>query len=79
MSLSRKHSFSTLYVLRIVVVCLVLAALTIGYAWSDRNHSKANIIISGLVALTFLFATAQAGDILLLNGKKVPDNSRWRR
>jgi hypothetical protein len=52
-------------------VCLVLATITIGYAWRDRTHSKADTIISGLVALTFLFATAQAGDILLLNGKKV--------
>lgn len=68
MSSSRKHSFSTIYVLSIIVL---LAALTIGYAWSDRNHSKANTIISGLVALTFLFATAQQGDFLLLNGEKV--------
>lgn len=71
MSLRRKLSFSTIYVLSIIVVCLLLAALTIAYAWNEPTHSRANTIVSRLVPLTFLLATAQAGDILVLNGKKV--------
>src|SRR5215472_8189482 len=71
MPMHRRHSFSTICGLSIIVVYLILAALTIGYAWNARTHSKANTIISGLIAFAFLFATAQVGDILLLNGKKV--------
>jgi len=66
----RRHSFSTICGLSIIVVCLVVAALTIGYRWNAQIHSNANSIISGLVAFAFLFATAQQGDILLINSKK---------
>jgi len=66
----RRYRFYTICGLGIIVVCLVLATLTIGYAWNARIHSNANGIISGLVACAFLFATAQQGDIILINGKK---------
>lgn len=52
-------------------VCLVLALPTIAYAWSHGAQSKGNIFTPILTALTVLIATAQSGDWLLLNGKKV--------
>jgi len=71
MSPNRKHSLFTTYVLRIAAVCLVLAATTIAYAWSHGAYSKANSSTPILTALIVLFATAQSGDWLLLNGKKL--------
>jgi hypothetical protein len=49
---------------------LVLVALAATYTRVHRIFGKTSTIIWRLAALTFVFATAQAPDILLLNGKQ---------
>jgi hypothetical protein len=44
------------YAVTIILGCLFLSALTVGYAWSERNHSRTNVVISTLFAGFFLYA-----------------------